>query len=41
MGARIREKIGQIIEEHRPVPLEPAVEKKIDEVIDQAQGKLS
>lgn len=36
MGDRIRERTRQIMEEHRPLPLEEAAEKRIDEILDQA-----
>ena len=39
-GERIKEKIDRLLKEHRPLLLDPAAERKIDEIIDQAQGNL-
>jgi trimethylamine--corrinoid protein Co-methyltransferase len=41
MGDRIKEKIGRLLEEHRPLPLDSAAEKKIDKIIERAQEKMA
>ncbi len=41
MGDRIPGKIRRLLEEHRPLPLDVAADKKIDEIIARAQERLS
>ncbi|NLH27712.1 MAG: trimethylamine methyltransferase [Syntrophomonadaceae bacterium] len=40
MRERIRERLRSIMQEHKPVPLAPEVEEKIDAVIKQAKDRL-
>ena len=39
-GERIKEKIERLLKEHRPTPLDPAVEKEIEKIIERAQQEL-